>query len=268
MPEPPPGKPRPARNWNTPGRRWTRRIGVVVVIILGLAPYVVLRIFDHVVMTTPAPEDLTVFWISNRTSTLALCRTITVMVIGLVAVWLITRRVRVWIRYGVLVNTTVLVLPPMLLLDQGQEDVTAITLLARIDIADGQATVRHYCVQYCPFICKNGLPMKPVIVVDDRRQGGAGRTVDSWDWRIGDHKLGMCGRLQASRSLDIEVRLTARPELCPGYTKEEDESDAASGLVRHNRDKARYMERGSNADWCQSPWPVVRPIWPVPAAPR
>jgi hypothetical protein len=267
-PEPPPRKPRPTRNWNTPGWRWARRIGFVVVVILGLAPYVVSRIFDHVVMTTPAPEDLTVFWIGNRTSTLALCRTITVMVIGLIAFWLVTRRVRFWIRYGVTASTAVLVLPPMLLLDQGQENVTAVTLLARIDVADGQATVRHYCVQCCPFICKNGLPMKPVIVVDDRRSGSVGRTVDSLDWRIGDHKLGLCGRLQASRSPEIEVRLTARPQLCPGYTKEEDERDAASGLVRHNTDEARYMERGSNADFCLPPWPVVRPIWPAPAATR
>lgn len=151
----PPRQPRPARNWNTPGWRWTRRIAIIVAIILGLAPYVVSRIFDHVVMTTPAPEDLTVFWISNRTATLALCRTLTVAAIGLIAFWLVTRRVRFWIRYGVAVSTAVLVLPPLLLLDRGQEDVLGVTLLARIDVADGQASVRHYCVEYCPFICKN-----------------------------------------------------------------------------------------------------------------
>ena len=146
---PPPSQPRPARNWNTPGWRWARRTGVVVVIILGLALCVVSRILDHVVMTTPAPEDLTVFWISNRTSTPALCRTITGMVIGLIAFWLVTRRVRFWIRYGVAVSTTVLVLPAILLLDRGQENVMAVTLMARIEVADGQASVRHYCVEYC-----------------------------------------------------------------------------------------------------------------------
>jgi len=261
---------RPPRDWNTPRWRWIRRIAAVVSIILGLAPYIVSRIFDHVVMTTPVPEDMTIFWIGNRTAILARCLTVTCTTVGLIVFWLVTRRIRVWIRWVVMIPAVVLIaLPKWFLFDGGDYGHhPEVSLMASVDVAGGQASVRHYCIEYCPFICKHSRSMKPAIVVDDRRPGRTSRTVEYMNWQTEVHVHGLCGRLQAARADEIEVRLTARPQLCAGYTKEEDASDSAAGLVRYNPDKARYVERGNNADWCRPQWPVVKPIWPPPPVRR
>lgn len=266
VPEPPPRKPRPTRNWNAPGWRWARRIGVVVVIILGLAPYVVSRIFDHVVMTTPAPESLTLFWIGDRQTILARCLTATSVVIGLVVFWLVSPRLRMGLRCSVVAGVVMIILPLKMTFDeevQGRQ----VTLMASIDVAGGRASVRHYCFEYCPFICKNR-SMQPVIVVEDRRVGKSARAVEFVDWRAEVPGAGLCGRLQANKSDDVAVRLTARPGDCSNHTKQEDDEDLAAGLGRYSTITTTHIERGYKVDWCRPQWPVVRPIWPVPAAKR
>jgi hypothetical protein len=268
---PEPARSRPARlprDWNTPRWRLVSRIATVVAIILGLAPYVISRIFDHVVMTTLAPEDMTVFWIGNRETILARCLTFTCGAVGLIAFWFVARRLRHWIRYAVTIVVITLVVLPKMAFDGVDYGLPEVSLMASVEVAGGQASVRHYCLEYCPFICKQSKLMKPVIVVDDRRPGTSGRTVEYMNWQTEVHNYGLCGRLQASKTPDTEVRLTARPRLCADYTKEEDENDIASGLVRYNPDKAQYVERGLNADWCRPQWPVIKQIWPAPAPRR
>lgn len=244
MPEPPPRKPRPTRNWNAPGWRWARRIGVVVVIILGLAPYVVSRIFDHVVMTTPAPESLTLFWIGDRQTILARCLTATSVVIGLVVFWLVSPRLRMGLRCSVVAGVVMIILPLKMTFDeevQGRQ----VTLMASIDVAGSRASVRHYCFE-----------------------GKSARAVEFVDWRAEVPGAGLCGRLQANKSDDVAVRLTARPGDCSNHTKQEDDEDLAAGLGRYSTITTTHIERGYKVDWCRPQWPVVRPIWPVPAAKR
>src|SRR6202008_670672 len=104
------------------------------------------RIFDHVVMTTPAPEHMTIFWIGNRTAILAQCLTATCAAVGLTAFWLATRRLRAWIRWVVMIVTVVLVaLPKLIFFDLGDYGRNPeVSLMASVDVAGGQASVRHY----------------------------------------------------------------------------------------------------------------------------